>query len=603
MYRPPPGNYPPAPAVWREHTTPEGRKYWYNNITKNSTWEKPEELLTLEEKVLKGSSWREYTTPEGKKYYSNMKTKETVWEIPAEIKEQLERAKIVPMENTIKSTPPIRPPAETPVRVTTLSTHSTEAVPEFHTKEEAEKAFTRLLRETGVKSDWTWDQAMRAIITKPLYRALQSISERKACFYHYVDSEAKKEREEREEREARQKSNFMTMLENSKDIRSFTRYRTFVQLHGQQAAFTDIKSDQQREIYFEEYIQALQRREKDKLRELRKDSMERFHALLASIPEITYKTEWKEAQVLYRNTEEGKEPNAFEGMDMLDFLSVFEDYNRTLWEKPLHELNDKINQRRRKERRAREGFRNLLSELVSNGKINVRTLWKDIYPIIKDDSRYASAVGLPESTPLDMFWDTIDDLDEQLYQQKKIVYDALKRANFDVETDTHLEDYLRAIEEDERIKTGVNADNLRFIFEHLQAKAVYRLKEERRRQEKRLRKKMDIFRHALKHLQPPITLEDDWSTVRPRVAHLEEFQSIEVEEAREEAFNKYMKRLNEKKEEEEEEEEGMIKEEEEGIIREEEDPYDRRRSSSKRNRRREYSDDEDEKMRRKRKVC
>lgn len=76
-------------AVWKEHVTPEGRKYWYNNLTRQSTWEKPEDLLTPEEKILKGSSWKEYTTPEGKKYYSNIKTKETVWEIPADLKGNL----------------------------------------------------------------------------------------------------------------------------------------------------------------------------------------------------------------------------------------------------------------------------------------------------------------------------------------------------------------------------------------------------------------------------------------------------------------------------------------------------------------------------------
>ena len=79
--------------VWKEHQTPEGRKYWYNNATGKSTWEKPDELLTPEERVLKASPWKEYTTPEGKKYYSNTKTKETVWEVPAELKEQLEQAK------------------------------------------------------------------------------------------------------------------------------------------------------------------------------------------------------------------------------------------------------------------------------------------------------------------------------------------------------------------------------------------------------------------------------------------------------------------------------------------------------------------------------
>jgi pre-mRNA-processing factor 40 len=55
-------------------------------MTKQSTWEKPEDLQTPEEKILKDCPWKEYTTPEGKTYYSNVKTKETVWEIPKEYK-------------------------------------------------------------------------------------------------------------------------------------------------------------------------------------------------------------------------------------------------------------------------------------------------------------------------------------------------------------------------------------------------------------------------------------------------------------------------------------------------------------------------------------
>jgi hypothetical protein len=55
-------------------------------MTKQSTWEKPEDLQTPEEKILKDCPWKEYTTPEGKRYYSNVKTKETVWEIPKEYK-------------------------------------------------------------------------------------------------------------------------------------------------------------------------------------------------------------------------------------------------------------------------------------------------------------------------------------------------------------------------------------------------------------------------------------------------------------------------------------------------------------------------------------
>ena len=49
----------------------------------------------------------------------------------------------------------------------------------FATVEEGEKAFTHLLRKAGVDATWTWDQTMRAIITDPLYKALNTLAEKK----------------------------------------------------------------------------------------------------------------------------------------------------------------------------------------------------------------------------------------------------------------------------------------------------------------------------------------------------------------------------------------------------------------------------------------
>jgi pre-mRNA-processing factor 40 len=148
----------------------------------------------------------------------------------------------------------------------------------------------------------------------------------------------------------------MSMLEKQPDIKPFTRFRTLVKMCGHLPAFTDINSERQCELYFDEYIQTIQREEKDRLRDLRKASMDKFSQLLHSITEITYKTSWKEAQYLYQNHIPNPDA-AFQGMDMLDFLSVFEEYNRSLWEEPISEINQKIYQRRRRERKAREGFR------------------------------------------------------------------------------------------------------------------------------------------------------------------------------------------------------------------------------------------------------
>lgn len=33
-------------TVWTEHKAPDGRTYYYNSVTKQSSWEKPDELKT-----------------------------------------------------------------------------------------------------------------------------------------------------------------------------------------------------------------------------------------------------------------------------------------------------------------------------------------------------------------------------------------------------------------------------------------------------------------------------------------------------------------------------------------------------------------------------
>ncbi|KAJ0024473.1 hypothetical protein Pint_08612 [Pistacia integerrima] len=104
---------------WQEHTASDGRRYYYNKRTKQSSWEKPLELMTpiediaypfllfrisklllmdllvylcfLPDSVLliradASTVWKEFTTQEGKKYYYNKVTKQSKWSIPEELK-------------------------------------------------------------------------------------------------------------------------------------------------------------------------------------------------------------------------------------------------------------------------------------------------------------------------------------------------------------------------------------------------------------------------------------------------------------------------------------------------------------------------------------
>ncbi|XP_037047994.1 pre-mRNA-processing factor 40 homolog A isoform X2 [Bradysia coprophila] len=70
---------------WTEHKSPDGRNYYYNNITKQSSWDKPDELKTVAEKLLSTCPWKEYRSDTGKVYYSHITTKESRWDIPQEL--------------------------------------------------------------------------------------------------------------------------------------------------------------------------------------------------------------------------------------------------------------------------------------------------------------------------------------------------------------------------------------------------------------------------------------------------------------------------------------------------------------------------------------
>lgn len=97
-----------AHPEWSEHKAPDGRTYYYNSVSKQSSWEKPDELKSASEKLLSACSWKEYRSDVGKVYYHNVSTKESKWDIPQELADI--KAKIAAEEAIAKTTSTILPP-------------------------------------------------------------------------------------------------------------------------------------------------------------------------------------------------------------------------------------------------------------------------------------------------------------------------------------------------------------------------------------------------------------------------------------------------------------------------------------------------------------
>ncbi|KAK9729278.1 U1 snRNP protein [Basidiobolus ranarum] len=595
----------PKNDVWKEYLTKEGKKYYYNTETKVTTWEAPSELKAQEKNTAStispnvssiqnsatvttpqtsdpstpvsapiansGSTlWKEYTTEDGRKYYHNSATKVTTWEMPAEFKESTEMSASRPSPKStsleIARASPV--PAKVSTPPTASKTAPSKPVPiisnisiDFKTKEEAETAFFKLLKDTGVTSTWSWEQTMRAIISHPIYRSLKTLAERKQTFQKYVQERRKIEEEEYKVRTLKNRGDFLLMLQKHPEITSAIRWRKAAEMLRQDATFQHIRDEKEMRGYYEDYIYEVKKREKDQERIKRKEGMERFAQLLEEIPEITRETRWKDAQSIFRASPEFQEI-AWEAMDALDFLAVFEEHIKKLEDEYIDKRKREKEARIRTERKNRDAVRELIDSSIKSGQITARSRWQDFYPLIKDHAFFINMLGQPGSTPLELFWDAIEILDEKMYQKRKCVNDILKEKNITVTPDDTLDSFIDVLKDHEQV-SNISEEEMKIIFEQIHKKAVSRQKEEQRKEQKRRRRIADDFKYFLKHLKPQITTDTKWDEIRSSIEGSEEFNAVESEEERLHIFQKVLDRLKEKeKDRGEESEEGTVKAEE-----------------------------------------
>lgn len=431
---------------WREYTTPEGRKYWHNG--KTSSWTKPEALMSSAEKALSSSPWKEYTADGGRKYWYNTQTKETTWEIPQVFKDvQIQQPPSMPA----KPPPPSfvagggfthhhhshrergdHGPHERSashaqsdgLRSNFVSAAPTTNEPDYQNLEEAEAVFMRLLKRSGVQPDWTWDQALKATVKDPQYRAIKDAKDRKAAFEKYVVESRIQDKEREKERMAKLREDFTKMLRSHPEIKYYTRWKTARPIIEGETIFRSTSDDTERRQLFEEYIVGLKRAHAEKQSSDRKAALEEMTTIMRSLNLEPY-TRWSDAHVMINATERFKNDDKFKTLTKSDVLTGFDQHIKSL-ERSFNDTRQSEKAKKlRRERQNRDSFNNLLKELRSGGKIKAGTKWMEIQPLIEDDPRYVAMLGQSGSTPLDLFWDSVEDEERVLRQKRNEVLDVL----------------------------------------------------------------------------------------------------------------------------------------------------------------------------------
>ncbi|KAJ1833880.1 U1 snRNP protein, partial [Coemansia sp. RSA 2708] len=170
------------------------------------------------------------------------------------------------------------------------------------------------------------------------------------------------------------------------------------------------------------------------------------------------------------------------------------------------------------------------------------TTWTEFYPQIKGDARYLAMLGQPGSSPLDLFWDQIELLSDELYHERKRLESAMREHGFGMQTDTPI-DAVRGFASGH---CELPASHLDYIYEQLVIKARRRQDEEDERRQRHRRRQLEDFKYALYKLEPALAPESTWDEEKARIGRLPEFKAVGDEAACREVFDLAVERQRER---------------------------------------------------------
>lgn len=582
---------------WSEHKAPDGRTYYYNSVTKQSLWEKPDELKTPSELLLSQCPWKEYKSENSKIYYHNVTTKESRWTIPPELEELKTRilaeeaaavaaaavanatnSNMVPVTiqhlspniTTISQTstpepggksaieqamaatlaainiptPPTKPDEDSNSAMGSANdsrTSTPEPKMQFKDKKEAIEAFKELLRERDVPSNATWEQAVKLIQNDPRYPQMKKLNERKQVFNSYKTQKLKEEREQERLRLKKAKEDLEQFLLENDRMMSTTKYYKCEELFGNLEIWRAVGDSDRRDIY-EDVIFNLAKREKEEAKQLKKRNTKRLAQVLDTMTEVTYRTTWQEAQALLLQHPAFAEDADLLEMDKEDALIVFENHIRQLEKDEEEEKECEKKRRKRQERKNRDGFIYLLDELHEQGKLTSMSLWVELYPMLSADLRFSAMLGQSGSTPLDLFKFYVEDLKSRFHDEKKIIREILKDKNFEVQVNTTFEEFATVVCEDRKSAT-LDAGNVKLTYNLLLEKAEAREKERVKEETRKFKKLETGFKNLLKTLN--VDYQMTWEDVRAKIEEEQDFKAITLESERIRIFKEYQHELEE----------------------------------------------------------
>lgn len=158
---------------WSVHKAPSGVDYYYNSITRLSTYHRPSCLGVESNHSTRGDNssmkWTKHVDPKsGKTYYFNGVS--TTWNNPLEFEDRA----------LLKNEPDFQSPSKKKKTEKNDDIHFT-----YNNKEEAVATFKCLLLEKGIIPNLKWNEVQKICCIDTRWQALNTIGERKQALAEY----------------------------------------------------------------------------------------------------------------------------------------------------------------------------------------------------------------------------------------------------------------------------------------------------------------------------------------------------------------------------------------------------------------------------------
>jgi pre-mRNA-processing factor 40 len=560
---------------WKEATAPDGKVYYYNAKTRATSWDKPAEMNVAIPPTGPSSQltpahfeagWADAKAADGRTYYYNKGTNETRWELPVIVPRGPAFA-AAPSQDLVERGygPPARRDRRDPRDDRdhgrsgfdgskpwegrgdntgfrgAMPTKADE--PDFASAEQAKDAFFKLLRKHNIKYDTPWTDALRIVVKERDYRAIKDSRERKRAFEDYCIEQKEEERNKEKERREKLREEFRAMLKTHEEIKHYTRWRTARPIIEREAVFRNAGDDEERRQLFEEYILGLKKQHAEQEVATRREALDRLSDLMRATV-LDADTKWAEAQDAIMSNERFANDDALQSLHKVDVLQSFDQHIKQL-ERHMNDARQKDKKNKdRRDRQARDGFRALLQEKLATGQITAGSKWQNLVPQIAEDERFLNLVGTEGSGPLDMFWDVVEDEERKIRSKRNDALDILDDQRYEMTPETSLDEFSSVMHRDERSSKWSHQE-MKLVHDRLMEKILKRVDEDKALAERNQKKAVDNLRSIIKHLEPQVNIDDSFESVRPRLESFKEYQVLD-DEARQIAFSKYIRRLQEK---------------------------------------------------------